>query len=370
MLPPGMLPPGMVPLPPGPLPPGMPPGAAGPGGAPGCRPPEVEEQLGHLREDMQKLETAAADATQSGDDSGSRFKLMLAGEIRDKIKELEDKHPPAPAAPAAPPPGLMMPGPGMLRPPMGIAAGLGLAPLVPLPQTNFTQQQALLYEAEKANSQKMEPEVIELVCHFDLADRHARMLNEQMKKRNDTFDDDLKALYEILSKCNNHAQKADLLSINIRWMAEGVFNGMETPNRAVGKAMRKFKLDGPSGCKLAEALEGRQDPDEDMRKINTHLERSNKPSSLCMMMLKTLKAGDAIEECTKSAAIGSWAHKEETRRQQKRSRSRKGGGRRERSRSRDIRGDRNRGGGGGGGAGRSRSRGRGRSRSRRRSRSR
>ncbi|CAK0851585.1 unnamed protein product [Prorocentrum cordatum] len=280
---PGMLPPGMLPLPPGPVPPGLQHGAMGLGGAPGGRPPEVEEQLGHLREDMQKLEAAAADMQKLGDDSGARFKLLLAGEVRDKIRELEEKHPPAPTGP---PPGFMMPGLGMMRPPNGISAGLGFAPLVELPQTNFTQQQALLYEAEKANSHKMEPEVMELIDHFALSDRHARMLNEQMKKRNDTFDDDLKALYELLGKANNHAQKADLLSINIRWMAEGVFNGIETPSRAVAKAMRKFKLDGPSCCKLAEALEGRTDPEEDMRKINTHLERSNKPSSLCMMMLK------------------------------------------------------------------------------------
>merc|ERR1712066_484679 len=105
-------------------------------------------------------------------------------------------------------------------------------------------------------------------------------------------------------------------------MAEGVFTGAFSPNPEVVKAAKKFRLDPPSACKLAEALEGRDDPDEDMKKICMHLERSNKPSSLVMMMLKDLKAGNAIDsQSTKAPAIGSYLHKEETRRAAERKRS-------------------------------------------------
>merc|ERR1711924_471601 len=106
-------------------------------------------------------------------------------------------------------------------------------------------------------------------------------------------------------------------------------------------------------CKLAEVLEGRKDPDDDLRKICTHLERSNKPSSLVMMMLKNLKAGNAVEDCKEAAAIGSYLHKIEMQKQDQkkrsRSRGRGAGGQREKSRRK-----------------RSRSRSRKRSRSRRR----
>merc|ERR1719387_1958641 len=37
----------------------------------------------------------------------------------------------------------------------------------------------------------LEPEVMELASHFGLSDKHTRMLDEQLKKRNDTFDDDV-----------------------------------------------------------------------------------------------------------------------------------------------------------------------------------
>merc|ERR1719382_175692 len=175
---------------------------------------------------------------------------------------------------------------------------------------NITQQQALEYDQAKANSTSLEPEVIELAHHYNLTDRHARMLDEQLKKRNNTFDDDIAAMYEILKGAKN---PADLLMVSIRWMSEGIFRGTLTPNPDVEKAAKKFKLDAPSACKLAEVLETRKDPDDDLRRISSHLERSNKPSSLVMMMLKDLKAGNPIAESTKQPAIGSFLHREENR---------------------------------------------------------
>merc|ERR1719162_1955025 len=153
---------------------------------------------------------------------------------------------------------------------------------------NVTQQRAVEYEMEKSSSTVIEPEVVELAHHFQLTDRHARMLDEQLKKRNDTYEDDIASMYEILKGAKN---PADLLMVSIRWMSEGIFNGMATPNPEVCKAAKKYKLDAPSACKLAEVLETRKEPEDDLRLINSHLERSNKPSSLVMMMLKSLKQG-------------------------------------------------------------------------------
>merc|ERR1719510_1847635 len=153
---------------------------------------------------------------------------------------------------------------------------------------NVTQQRAMEYEQEKANSSSMEPEVIELAHHFNLTDRHARMLDEQLKKRNNTYEDDIAAMYEILKGAKN---PADLLMVSIRWMSEGIFRGTLMPNPDVEKAAKKYRLDAPSACKLAEVLESRSDPDSDLRKVCTHLERSNRPSALVMMMLRDLKSG-------------------------------------------------------------------------------
>eukprot|EP00931_Biecheleriopsis_adriatica_P073577 TRINITY_DN47838_c0_g1_i1.p1 TRINITY_DN47838_c0_g1~~TRINITY_DN47838_c0_g1_i1.p1 ORF type:complete len:481 (+),score=92.71 TRINITY_DN47838_c0_g1_i1:54-1445(+) len=253
-----------------------------------------------------------------------------------------------PAAPGAMPP---LPGlpPGFgARPPLIPGMPPGMMPPLPGQPLSLTQQQAMEYEATKARDTALEPEVIELVHYFKISDRHAKMLNEQLKRRNNTYEEDIAALYEILKGAKN---PGDLLMVSIRWMERDVFRGVLTPNPAVEKAAKKFKLDAPSACKLAEVLENREDPEGDLKKISDHLAASNKPSSLVMQMLRDIKAGKAIEPCTRAPAIGSYLHKKETNAKRPRSRTpqRRSPSRDRRHRSRDR--------GGGGRGGRSRSRG-------------
>ncbi|CAE7283725.1 unnamed protein product [Symbiodinium pilosum] len=177
------------------------------------------------------------------------------------------------------------------------------------------------YDATKARDTALEPEVIELVHYFKISDRHARMLNEQLKRRNNTYEDDIASLYEILkgdllmaktSEGTAKMLRRQSRKVSIRWMEKGVFRGTLTPNPAVEKAAKKYKLDAPSACKLAEVLESREDPDADLRKLCDHLAASNKPSSLVMQMLRDIKAGKPVEPCTRAPAIGSYLHKKET----------------------------------------------------------
>merc|ERR1719378_590116 len=121
------------------------------------------------------------------------------------------------------------------------------------------------YEQQKATSTMLEPEVVELAHHYNLSDRHARLLDEQLKKRNNTFDEDVASMYEILKGAKN---PADLLMVSIRWMSEGVFRGTQTPNPLVEKTAKKYKLDAPSACKLAEVLDNRDDPEADLRRVS------------------------------------------------------------------------------------------------------
>merc|ERR1711972_500921 len=71
-----------------------------------------------------------------------------------------------------------------------------------------------------------------------------------------------------------------------------------------------YGLDPPSACKLAQVLESRDDADDCLRRVITHLERSNKPSAMVMKMLKQIKSGDCVDECTHAPSIGSYLHKE------------------------------------------------------------
>jgi len=189
--------------------------------------------------------------------------------------------------------------------------------------SQYTLQAAQAYE--QSVSQTIDTEVSELAHHFKLDDRITKDLDTEMKKRRKTFDDDMSSLWEILEGARN---PAGLLRVKIREMEEGTFRGTATPDRDVEEMAKKFGLDAQASAKLAEVLGKREDRKKDLRQICKHLELSNKPSSLVMLMLKDLRAGISVKDPEYPAAVGSYAHKRGLKR---------GTGGRSRSRSRGRR---------------------------------
>merc|ERR1711972_1151160 len=49
--------------------------------------------MGAMTQDMNKMMASAEELAEKGDIEGSKFKVTLAEEIKEKIKELEEKHP-------------------------------------------------------------------------------------------------------------------------------------------------------------------------------------------------------------------------------------------------------------------------------------
>jgi len=170
--------------------------------------------------------------------------------------------------------------------------------------SQFTLQAAQAYE--ESVQQAIDTEVQEMAHHFKLDERITKDLDVQMKRRRQTFDEDIKALWEILEGARN---PAGLLRVKIREMEEGTFRGTATPDRDVEDLAKKFNLDAQASAKLAEVLSKREDRKKDLRQIQKHLELSNKPSSLIMLMLKDLRAGISVKDPEYPAAVGSYAHK-------------------------------------------------------------
>merc|ERR1740123_2897816 len=210
-----------------------------------------------------------------------------------------------------------------------------------LAQMRFQQVAA---EYEQIKHAGIAPEVAELAEYHGLDDRATRALDEEMKKRRDTFEADMQALWVSLEGARN---PSGLLMLKLKDMRMGAFRGMSALDQRVQEFANKFRLDTQAAVKLGEVLDKRDDPDGDMVKISRHLERSNKPSSLLMMMLRDLREGRPVKEPQHAPAIGSKIHERELDKIIRRSRSRG-----KRSRSRERRG------GGGGARHRSRSRGR------------
>jgi len=140
---------------------------------------------------------------------------------------------------------------------------------------------------------EIDPDVRELGDYFNIEERWIKRLNETMRKRKDTKEQDIAKLYEVLERARS---PTGLLTVKIGEMECGQFVGKIKPDKDVERLARKFKLDDQAETKLADIL---CRYDEAKRKayivdIERHLEVSNRPSAMAMMMLRKLGDGVAL----------------------------------------------------------------------------
>merc|ERR1719326_1717544 len=106
----------------------------------------------------------------------------------------------------------------------------------------------------------VDPDVQELCDYFHIEERHARRLSDIMKKRQETFVEDIERLYDVLERANS---PAGLLVVKMREMEEGTFVGKAKADGALAQISKKYKLDNQAESKLADILARY---DEDKRK--------------------------------------------------------------------------------------------------------
>lgn len=142
-------------------------------------------------------------------------------------------------------------------------------------------------------SNMIDPDVQELCDYFHIEERHARRLSEIMKKRQDTFVEDLERLYDVLDRANS---PAGLLVVKMREMEEGTFVGKVKPDKELLALSKKFKLDDQAESKLADIL-ARYDGAkrrEYLADLEKHMEVSNRPSAMAMLLLRKLGEGQPL----------------------------------------------------------------------------
>merc|ERR1719262_1135272 len=100
----------------------------------------------------------------------------------------------------------------------------------------------------------IDPDVQELGDYFNIEDRWIKRLNETMKKRQDTKEQDIAKLYEVLERARS---PTGLLTVKIGEMECGQFVGKIKPDKDVERLARKFKLDDDARSKLREIVEKR-----------------------------------------------------------------------------------------------------------------
>eukprot|EP00913_Durusdinium_trenchii_P014811 g13889.t1 len=149
-------------------------------------------------------------------------------------------------------------------------------------------------EAEKRkvevepNDDDIDPQIQELCDYFNIEDRWVKRLNETMRKRQDTKQEDIEKLYEVLERARS---PTGLLTVKIGEMECGRFD--------VERLARKFRLDEPVASRLTELVHRRKqqgEPDraqKDLHTIEQHLRYCKRTSAMA-----TLLAGPAPDRHT------------------------------------------------------------------------
>merc|ERR1719433_2086669 len=166
----------------------------------------------------------------------------------------------------------------------------------------------------------IDPDVQELCDHFHIEDRHLQRLNEIMKGRQDTFEGDMLKLWE---KLEDAREPAGLLVVKMREMEEGTFVGKQKADKELAAITKKFSLDNTAESRLADILArfDAQKKTEMYEELEKHLEVSNRPSAMVMMLLRKLSEGQSLGR-PGPAAPGSYLDRKNRERQEGKGRDR------------------------------------------------
>merc|ERR1719264_992683 len=141
---------------------------------------------------------------------------------------------------------------------------------------------------QEPKEEPIDPDVQELGDYYNIEDRWIKRLNETMKKRKDTKEQDLAKLYEVLERARS---PTGLLTVKIGEMESGQFVGKIKPDKDVERLAKKFKLDDHVTSRLTELVVRRKaTKEEDLDRIEQHLRYCKRPSAMA-----TLLAGKLLE---------------------------------------------------------------------------
>merc|ERR1719512_515141 len=147
----------------------------------------------------------------------------------------------------------------------------GGSPMLGLPGP-ATSSEGTASATQQEAEEELDSEVRELGDYFNIEDRWIKRLNETMRKRKDTKEQDLAKLYEVLERARS---PTGLLTVKIGEMESGQFVGKVKPDKAVERLARKFKLDEYVKSRLTElAVRLKDKKDQHLERIEQHLRYS------------------------------------------------------------------------------------------------
>lgn len=148
----------------------------------------------------------------------------------------------------------------------------------------------------KKGEDEIEPDIQELCDHFKMDREVASRMNTVMKRwRMNTWDDDIKKLYEVCEQCKGHP--AGLVMKKLTDMANGLFVSKIKKDKDIEALAKKYKLDDMAKTKLTEAMQPREETkEEDLIMIEKHLKTARNPSMLTMSLLRYIHKEEPLPE--------------------------------------------------------------------------
>ncbi|CAE8693843.1 unnamed protein product [Polarella glacialis] len=130
------------------------------------------------------------------------------------------------------------------------------------------------------------PEIDELCKKFAIEDKITRRLNDVMMTREDSFETDMKCLWEV---CEQAKKPSGSLMVKIGELERGCFTGAGKLDQEMANFRSKFKLDDKALARFVDVVHRRNEKQEDMRQLERHLRNAANPSQAIMPLLSVLK---------------------------------------------------------------------------------
>merc|ERR1719343_655707 len=129
----------------------------------------------------------------------------------------------------------------------------------------------------------VDPQVRDLCRTFNIEDRLMRKLDTVMKKRPESFDEDIQTLRERLGE-----PRADI-GVLITQLDKGLFVSLGCMPKDMVALVKKYGLDDRASQRLAESMMKRKDTmKDDLKDLDVRLASAERPSGLLMTLLQGL----------------------------------------------------------------------------------
>ncbi|CAJ1408100.1 unnamed protein product [Effrenium voratum] len=149
----------------------------------------------------------------------------------------------------------------------------------------------------------LDPDVRKLGDHFNIEDRWLVRLDELMRRRKDTKEQDLAKLYEVLEQARS---PTGLLVAKLGEMECGQFVGKVKPDRNIERLATRYSLDTRVVSRLTELrVRRKKTQKEDFDRLEQHLSLCKRPSATATLLIGKVLEGELkqIPDVTTAKAL-------------------------------------------------------------------